>query len=182
MEKQPQVTVRGAEVFPEIQARCFDEIDKLERYYSRITSCNVVITASHQQHQKGNLWDIRIDMAVPGQELIVSRTPDQHHKDEDLEVAVGDAFKRARRQLEDYVRKHRHLVKTHEQHHAVGKVVHLDGYAGHGFLEDSGGRRIYFHRNAVSGDTFERIEIGAQVRFVEERGEQGPQASWLETC
>lgn len=180
MEKQPQVTVRGAVVSPETQSRCFDEIDKLEHYCDRIISCNVVITAAHQQHQKGNLWDIRIDMVVPGQKIAVNRTPGQHHKDEDIEVAVSEAFKRARRQLEDYIRKHRHLVKTHEEHHPLGKVVQLDAYNGHGFLEDPDGRHIYFHQNAVAGAGFDRLEVGTEVRFKEERGEKGPQASWVE--
>jgi cold shock CspA family protein len=182
MEKQPQVTVRGAEVTPQIQARCFDEIDKLERYYEHIIGCNVVITAAHQHSQKGNLWDVRIDMAVPGQKIAVTRTPGEHHKDEDIEVAVTDAFKRARRQLEDYVRKHRHLVKTHKEHHPLAKVVELNAYAGHGFLEDHNGRLIYFHQNAVSGDGFDRLEVGSDVRFKEERGQKGPQASWVEVC
>jgi cold shock CspA family protein len=180
MKKQPQVTVRGAEVSPEIQARCFDEIDKLEHYCDRITSCNVVITASHQRHHQGNLWEIRVDMTVPDQEIVVSRTPDQHRKDEDIEVAVSDAFKRARRQLEDYVRKHRHLVKTHEEHHPLGRVVQLDAYSGHGFLEGPEGRQVYFHKNAVPGDGFDRLEVGTEVHFKEEPGDKGPQASWVE--
>lgn len=182
MEKQPQVTVHGVEVTSEIQAQCFDEIDKLERYFDHIIGCNVVISAAHQHRHKGNLWDIRIDMSVPGQEIVVNRTPDQHHKDEDILVAVSEAFKRARRQLEDYVRKHRHLVKAHKQHHPQGKVVELNAYTGHGFLEDPNGRMIYFHKNAVSGDGFDTLDVGSEVRFKEERGDKGPQATWVEVC
>jgi len=41
----------------------------------------------------------------------------------------------------------------------------------------SGCRLIYFHRRSVVGADFDRLEIGAEVRFDEEAGDRGPQAS-----
>jgi cold shock CspA family protein len=56
-------------------------------------------------------------------------------------------------------------------------VVKLFPEEGHGFLESEDGREVYFHRNSVLGRGFDRLDIGNEVRFVEERGEEGPQAS-----
>ena len=39
------------------------------------------------------------------------------------------------------------------------------------------GREIYFHRNSVLHEAFDRLRVGAEVAFVEEEGDQGPQAS-----
>jgi cold shock CspA family protein len=47
----------------------------------------------------------------------------------------------------------------------------------YGFIVTPDGREVYFHRNSVVGGDFDRLEAGADVRFVEELGEQGPQAS-----
>jgi len=48
---------------------------------------------------------------------------------------------------------------------------------GYGFIEDEEGREIYFHRNSVLGIAFEKLHVGAKVRFAEEDGDKGPQAS-----
>jgi len=47
----------------------------------------------------------------------------------------------------------------------------------HGRIETSDGRSVYFHRNSVLDDLFDRLELGQEVCFCEERGDQGPQAS-----
>jgi cold shock CspA family protein len=114
---------------------------------------------------------VRIDLIVPGDELVVDR-----QVDEDLYVAIRDAFHAARRKLEDYARRQRGAVKVHEASpHA--RVVKLFPDEGYGFLETPDGREVYFHRNSVKDSGFDRLEIGTEVRFAEESGEQGPQAS-----
>jgi cold shock CspA family protein len=67
-------------------------------------------------------------------------------------------------------------VKAHETspHARVAKLFPEEGY---GFLETPDGREVYFHRNSVKDSGFDRLEIGTEVRFAEESGEQGPQAS-----
>jgi len=56
-------------------------------------------------------------------------------------------------------------------------VVKIFPGEGYGFLEDDEGREIYFHRNSVLDGAFQRLEVGSEVRFAEEAGEKGPQAS-----
>jgi cold shock CspA family protein len=46
-----------------------------------------------------------------------------------------------------------------------------------GFIETADGREVFFHRNSVLDEAFDRLTVGSEVRFVEEMGEKGPQAS-----
>jgi cold shock CspA family protein len=49
---------------------------------------------------------------------------------------------------------------------------------GYGFLRELGDdRQVYFHRNSVQHDDFERLAIGTEVRFTPREGDDGPQAS-----
>ena len=91
-------------------------------------------------------------------------------------VAIKDAFSAAQRQIEDATRKMRGDVKPHEQedHGRVSKFIAGENY---GFIEAADGREVYFHRNSVLDDAFDRLSIGSEVRFIEEIGEKGPQAS-----
>jgi len=139
-------------------------------------SCRVVVEPAGKHHQHGNLYEVRIDLTVPGEEIVVTREPSQHIEYRDIQVALRDAFDSARRQLEDYVRRQRRVVKAHETapHARVSKFFPDEGY---GFLQTPDGREIYFHRDSVLHDAFERLEIGTEVTFVEEEGKKGPQAS-----
>ncbi len=107
MQVPVQVTFRDMPVSDSVEARCWEEAAKLERYYDRITSCRIVIAESHRRRVKGTLFAVRIDLAVPRRVLVANREPPLHHADEDIFVAVREAFARARRQLEDHVRRQR---------------------------------------------------------------------------
>ena len=89
-------------------------------------------------------------------------------------MALRDAFDAARRQLQDYARRQRADTKVHVEppHGRVSKLL-----PDYGFLTTPDGREIYFHRNSVLGDAFETLAIDTPVRFVEEEGDKGPQAS-----
>ncbi len=176
MQVPVQVTFRDMPVSDAVEAACWEEAAKLERYCDRITSCRIVIAESHHRHRKGNLFEVRIDMAVPGRLLTVHREPPEHHADEDIGVAVREAFDRARRQLEDYVRQRRQQVKAHEGP-PCGRIAKLLSEDGYGFIEAPDGREIYFHRNSVRNGGFDRLAVGAEVRYVEEQGVEGPQAT-----
>ena len=93
-----------------------------------------------------------------------------------LRQAIDDAFKAAGRRLQDYVRRQRGDIKSPSllPEARVSKILPQEGY---GFLSSDDGREIYFHKNSVLGRAFPRLKIGTIVRFVEEPGEKGPQAS-----
>jgi ribosome-associated translation inhibitor RaiA len=87
---------------------------KLERFYDRLTGCRVVVDVPHRHHQNGNPYQIRIDLTLPGGEIVVNREPPGqpgNTTSRDFGQAVRDAFDAARRQLEDYARRQRGDVK-----------------------------------------------------------------------
>ncbi len=157
--------------------RCIRErAARLDQFCDRIMSCRVVVESRHHRHRQGALYHIGIDLTAPGDEIVVSREPATHRSHEDVYVAIRDAFDALRRRLEDYMRRHRRQVKAHESA-PRGRIVRLDGKNDYGFIETSDGREIYFHRNSIVNADFDRLEKGDVVRFHEEAGEMGPQAS-----
>lgn len=113
MQSPLQISFRHMDHSDAIEAKVRDRAMKLEKFYQLITSCRVVIEPAHKHKHKGNLYQIRIDVNVPGKELVVTREPDEHHAHEDIYVSIRDAFDAMRRQLEDYSRIRRGKVKTH---------------------------------------------------------------------
>lgn len=171
-----QITYRDMEPSEAVEANIREKVNKLEQFIDNITSCRVVIEAPHKHHHQGRLFSIRIDITLPGEEIVVTRSPDKHHAHEDIYVSIRDAFNAARRQLEDYVRRRRGEIKTHESE-AYGAIKNLFPYEDYGVIETPDGREVYFHRNSLVDANFDKLEEGARVHFVEVAGEQGPQAS-----
>lgn len=172
-----QITFRDMEPSEAVEASIRERAAKLDRFSSHIMSCRVVVESPHSHHHKGNLFNVRLDLTLPRGELLVNH--EHHHKDhshEDVYVAIRDAFDALKRQLEDYTRKQRGKVKHHEAP-AHGRVLVLVPEEDFGRIGTPDDRVIYFHRNSVLGNGFDRLEIGSEVRYVEEMGEKGPQAS-----
>ena len=160
-----------------VEARLREETAKLEQFYDRITSTRVVVAKPHKQHRKGNTYRVRIHITVPGGgDIVVNRDPGDRDAHEDVYVTIRDAYRAARRQLQDEVRKQQGKVKTHEAppHGVVARLVPDED---HGFIAASDGRDIYFHRHAVANDGYDALVGGQQVRFAESEGDEGPRAS-----
>ena len=120
---------------------------------------------------------MHIRLALPdGREVNVERTPTADERHSDLTFALNDAFKHARRQLQDQARRAQGQVKRHDGP-PIGTVVRLDPSGEFGFLETADGREIYFHRNSVLNEGFSRLRVGARVTFAEEAGDKGAWAT-----
>jgi ribosomal subunit interface protein len=175
MQTPLQITAHDLVLPDAIETDIREKAAKLERYYQRIISCRVVVGApvrsAHASHSQTGRYHVSIDLTVPGAELVVTR-----QENEELQVAIRDAFNAARRRLQDYVRRQRGEVKVPETppHAVVSQLFAADGY---GFLSTPDGREIYFHRNSVLAPGFDQLAIGTEVRFAEEQGDKGPQAS-----
>ena len=180
--KQPlQITFRNMESSEVMEATIRDTAEKLDRFCSQTISCRVVVEAQHRHQGQGNLYHVHIEVAVPGAKLVASREPDLHHEHEDASVAIRDAFGAIRHQLKDYARRQRGDIKAHgiPPH---GRISELHPEEDYGRIKTSDGRDIYFHRNSVIEADFDDLEMGSEVRFSEEEGELGPQASTVRTA
>ena len=169
-----QIAFRNMDHDPALEAVVRQRAERLDRFCDHIMGCRVVIDVPHRHHQHGNQYHVRLDITVPGDELVVNREPGGHSAARNLEAAIGEAFDTAGRLLEDYVRRRRHDDKVHAGlPRGRVRAVRDD----HGFLETADGREVYFHRHSLVGADFDRLLPGTEVTFVEDAGEKGPQAT-----
>ena len=177
MQLPIQITFRGIPHSDAIEAYIRQRAAKLDTFSGRITGCHVAIEAPHHHQHTGRHFRVGIDLSVPGGEVVVSHSPDENTANEDAYAAIDHAFDQIGRRLEDHVRRQRGDVKPREASYLDGRVSKLWSYEGYGFLETPDSGEVYFHRNSVLHGGFERLRIGSKVRFIEELGEKGPQAS-----
>jgi cold shock CspA family protein len=177
MQLPLQVSFRDMKPSEAIEALVRDKAAKLDTFAEHIVSCRVVVGPAGKHHRDGQLYEVRIDLTVPGYQIVVTRPPHSEHTEaRDIRVALRDAFDASRRQLEEYLHQRRGFVKALETppHARVGKLFLEEGY---GFLATPDGREVYFHRESVLNGSFADLEVGTEVTFVEEEGKKGPQAS-----
>ena len=157
-----EIVFHNMESSPTLEAEIRDRIGKLERLYERLVGCRVSVEQLHRRHQTGNLYEVHIDLRVPGEEIVISREPHRAREkflDPDAGVALRNAFKTAERRLVDFKRRQHGEVKLHEEPFA-GQVSQL-----------------YFHRNSLMQRDFDALQVGDRVHFVETVGDTGPIAS-----
>jgi ribosomal subunit interface protein len=170
MQLPLQITTHGIPHSDALEAHIREKVAKLEEFHPRISSCRVAVEELAQHHRQGRQFRVRIDVRVPGREIVANR---DHH--EDAYVALRDAFDSVKRQLEETVRLRRGQVKAHEttQH---GQIARLFPEEGHGFIRTADGRELYFSRENVVHPAFEELEPGTMVQFIEDAGAEGAQA------
>lgn len=171
-----EITFRNMKPSEAIDADIREKAAKLDRFSDDVMACRVAVEAPHKHHHKGNIYHVRIEITVPDGKLVVSRDPKDNQAHEDAYVAIRDAFDAARRQLQDFVRRRRQAVKSHEPP-LHGRIVELVPEENYGRIETSDGRTLYFHRNSVLNTEFDKLTLDAEVRLEEESGDRGPQAS-----
>jgi len=103
-----QITVRNLPHSAALEERIRESAAKLEEFHPRIVSCRVAIEASGKHRRSGRQFEVRIDVRVPGDELVVNRA-----HSEDVYVAVRDAFNAARNQLQERAQIVRGDTKAH---------------------------------------------------------------------
>jgi ribosomal subunit interface protein len=111
MPAQLQITVREMKHSEALEARVRQKVAALERVHPRMTACRVTAEAPHHHQRHGNLYNVRLDITVPGEEIVINR---DHAKD--IYVALRDAFLAARRQLIEHAERGQRTDKTHRLH------------------------------------------------------------------
>ena len=177
MQIQAEIQFQGLTATPAMREAIDRHVAELEQRWGRITACRVVLMAPSRRHHKGGLYEVHVWLALPdGREVNVERTPPADERHADPTFAIDDAFKHARRQLQDQVRRAQSQVK-HREGPPTGTVARLDPSGEFGFIESADGQEIYFHRNSVLVDGFSRLQVGSHVTYAEEAGDKGTQAS-----
>lgn len=194
MKLTPVITFRGMDRSEALESEISARINGLETYYRAIMGCRVLVELAQRHHEVGNHYHVRIDLTVPGDEIIVAHDASLHAAAQDLEeerarkadepdperkhalVAIREAFDIARRRLQDYGRRQRGTVKASIRQ-PRGQIAQLFPVDGYGYIEGEDGREVYFQKSSVLKNAFNRLTVGSAVSFVEEPGEKGPQAS-----
>ena len=110
MQVPVKIAFHGIDKSDAVETRIMEKVEKLERYFDRITGCRVVVEKHHASHSNmntnGQPFHVSVVLEVPGNELVVKRDPKDRNslKDhEDINIALRDAFNAMERQLKEYV-------------------------------------------------------------------------------
>ncbi len=169
--KQPlEIRFIGMEPSDAVEAAARKKADKLDRFRPDIMTCRVTIELAEKHRHQGRPFAVRVDVTVPDHELSVDRV-----HDEDVYVALREAFDDMKSQLEDSVRR----VRGQEKLHATplrGEVVRFGDEGRCGFILTPGGDEYWFGPDNVADVPFEHVELGALVQFIPEVAAEGRQA------
>lgn len=204
MRVPPEVSVKGFVMTHDIDTLLTNKIAGLEKVCNYITGIRVAIEKDQGRHQMGNPYRIRLDIRVPpNHEIVVSRQTVLHNdtrmpaepetdlamiykrqsrlrKDEPLPTAIRYTFDSARRRLKKLVELQRKQIKTHPQNQVMGFIEKIFRDGDYGFIRSLQGQQVYFHKNSIIHIDWDRLEVGTGIRYVEENGDKGLQASSLE--
>lgn len=166
-----QITVKDIPTSPALETAIRKRVDKLQQFYHRIQSCRVVIEQPQKHKHQGKLFNVRIDLTIPKKELVVT-----HKQDQDIYVAVREAFNAISRQLEECSRKRHGRVKNHN-HIMHGHIVRIFSEEGYGFIRGVDGNEYYFSlTNVHHPKRINALMLGDAVEYIPEQLSEGPQA------
>lgn len=182
MDVPLELSFKGIANTGEVEAIVREKAGKLERVCEHLTSCRVAVEIPQKHQDAGNPYRVRIDMTVPpGHELVVKRESSKGDMHDPLEIVLRDAFNAAARRLERLAEQQQGQVKTHPDQQNAAVVHKLFPEEEYGFLRTIDTQEdVYFHKNSVLHDDFDRLAVGTGVRFTMEIGEKGPQATTVQ--
>lgn len=100
-----QIAFHGLDPSPAMETQARRHAAGLAQLSDRIVACKVALEAAHRSQRPGAVYRVRIELIVPGGEIVVSHEPTTDHAHEDMRLAIRDAFEAARRQLRDRMRR-----------------------------------------------------------------------------
>jgi ribosome-associated translation inhibitor RaiA len=111
-----QIAFHNVEGSEDVKELIAEKADWLGRVYDRVTACRVVVEGPSPRRRPSCPYRVRIDLAVPGGSVVVSRALSSRAVDRGLGGVIRDAFDVARRRLDAYARRMRDEVKSHGRH------------------------------------------------------------------
>lgn len=172
MKLPVQITIRDFINSAVLKDHILHKVKKLNEINPRIMSCRVIVEMPQKHKRQGKLFNVKIDLTIPGEEITISK-----NADEDIYITLREAFDDAKRRLEYYARKNQHNGKVHHAKVPMrGYISQLYSDEGYGFIEAADGHSVYFNECVLNHVHMKHLDIGMPVQFLEEMGEKGPQA------
>jgi len=110
-----QISFRGLDTSPAIEAQVRQRAEELGKLSSRLSACKVVLEALQRRQRHGRIYQVRVDLTVPGGPIVINRAPHEDHAHEDIYVSIRDAFDAARRRLQDHMQQLDGQTKAHAE-------------------------------------------------------------------
>ncbi|PSN17539.1 DNA-binding protein [filamentous cyanobacterium CCP5] len=178
MQVPLDIMYRDVEKTDALETLIRSKVDKLEEVCDHIIGCHVAVGKAHENPDHGSPYLVRVDVTVPpGHEITTTKNPAESVQYVPLETVIRDAFEATRRQLVELVDRQQDQVKSHPEQSVAGIVIKLMPQNNYGFLKTVDGREVYFHRNSVLQNDYDRLTVGTGVQFFLSEGINGPQAS-----
>jgi ribosome-associated translation inhibitor RaiA len=106
MQTPVEIHFHGIDKSEAVEERVREKVTKLEKHFGRMTRCRVVLEAPHRSPAKPKVFQIKIEMSLPGkQPIVVSHEREGSHASEELRLALRDAFEAALRKVDDVATK-----------------------------------------------------------------------------
>ena len=169
-----QVVFHDMAASPALEEQARRRVRRLERLRHDIIGCRVDVALLHKHRQQGRPFGVRLHLTVPGHEFTVDRV-----QDEDVYIALREAFADMRRQLEQSLERARGQEKLHALplHGEVVRVFEdTPELRGYGFIRTPDGSEFWFSRDSVADPVFEHLQVGTAVQFIADPMAPKPQA------
>ncbi|MBW1918095.1 MAG: HPF/RaiA family ribosome-associated protein [Deltaproteobacteria bacterium] len=167
-----RISGRHVEILPEWREKIETELERLQKhYYDPILHARVEIIGSG--HHRHGAFEIHLLISIPGDTITLTR------EGEFVLPLIVEAFDALDRSLEEHSHIRQRMVKAHEDHAQLGKILRLFPEEDYGFIETTDGLEVYFHAHAVRKGSFDKLKIGEPVKLALESGDKGPQAIWV---
>ncbi len=161
------------EILPEWRAKIEEELGRLQKHYSGpILHARVTVIGTEHHHL--GTFEVHLVVNVPGDVITIIR------QGELVLPLLVEAFDALDRRLEEHSRITQQQVKVHEEFARRGRIIRLFPESDYGFIEDDEGLEVYFHANALKKGSITALNPGTEVKFGQEQGEKGPQATWVQ--
>ena len=167
------IAARNLEILPEWREKINEELARLQKHtHEPILHARAELTGT-AHHRHGN-FEIQLVISLPGATLTVNR------QGEYVLPLIVEAFDVLDRRLREHARTKQQQVKVHEEQGYRGRITRLFPEESFGFIATPDGGEVYFHKNALRQDVFEKLSEGMSVEFGQELGDKGPQATWVD--
>ncbi len=161
------------EILPEWREKIEAELGRLQKHYSGpILHARVEIIGT--AHHRLGAFEVHLVVTMPGDVITIIRQGEVVHP------LLVEAFDVLDRRLEEHAHIIQQKVKAHEEFARRGRIIRLFPEGDYGFIETDDGLEVYFHANALKKGSFAALNPGTAVKFGQEEGDKGPQATWVQ--
>lgn len=122
MAAQLHILVRDMLRSEVLESKIRKNLAGLEKICPRITAFHVTLEAPQHHHHKGAQFSVKLEIRLPGAEIVVTRD-----HDEDIYVALREACQAVRRQLGEHLERARESDGEYRHHHQRNAAVKAPG-------------------------------------------------------